>query len=458
MNLSTTVRGRVFRFKDVAEVMAKANEDKSGDHLAGIAARSDLERIAAKMVLANLSVADVREHPAIPYEDDDVTRVIQDAVDERVYDGIRRLTIGELRERVLASDEEGIAALRPGLTAEVIAAVCKLMGNLDLIYAASRMRVEATCRTTVGGQGVLASRLQPNHTADDPEGIRLSALEGLSYACGDATIAVNPADGSPASIARVMEALDDLVQRYGIPTQTCVLGHVADQMRAMRRGAHADLVFQSIAGSEAGNRSFGITTAMIDEAYQAQIEACGDPARNVMYFETGQGSELSAGATGGADQLVLEARCYGYAKRWKPFLVNTVVGFIGPEYLAGTPQFVRAGLEDHFMGKLTGIPMGCDACYTNHMDADQNDVEDLAVLLASAGANYLINVPCGDDIMLNYQSLGYHDITALRRVSRTRPVPEFERWCVEHGILTEEGDLGPRAGCGWALAEGSDAL
>ena len=455
MDLHTTVLGHTYRFRDVADVMAKANEEKSGDRLAGIAAESALERVAAKTVLAGLSVADVREHPALPYESDDVTRVIQDSVDERVYDSIKRLTIGELRERILAADEDEIARLRPALTAEVIAAVCKLMGNLDLVYAARRMRVTATCRTTVGEPGVLASRLQPNQTTDDPEGIRLSALEGLSYACGDATVAVNPADGSPRSIARVMDVLEELVDGCGVPTQTCVLGHISDQMKAFELGSRADLVFQSIAGSEAGNRSFGITTAMIDEACQAALEACGDPARNVMYFETGQGSELSAGATGGADQLVLEARCYGYAKRWKPFLVNTVVGFIGPEYLAGTPQFIRAGLEDHFMGKLTGVSMGCDACYTNHMEADQNDVEDLAVLLASAGANYLINVPCGDDIMLNYQSLGYHDITALRRVSGTRPTPQFECWCVERGILTESGELGPNAGCGWLLAEGA---
>lgn len=454
MDLHTTLLGHTYAFRDIGDVMAKANEEKSGDRLAGIAAESALERTAAKTVLACLSVADVREHPALPYESDDVTRVIQDAVDERAYDAIKRLTISELRERILAADEEGIARLRPALTAEVIAAVCKLMGNLDLVYAASRMHVTATCRTTVGEPGVLASRLQPNHTTDDPEGIRLSALEGLSYACGDATVAVNPADGSPRSIARVMDVLRELVDGCGVPTQTCVLGHISDQMRAFELGARADLVFQSIAGSEAGNRSFGITTAMVDEAYQAALEACGDPARNVMYFETGQGSELSAGATGGADQLVLEARCYGYAKRWRPFLVNTVVGFIGPEYLAGTPQFIRAGLEDHFMGKLTGIPMGCDACYTNHMDADQNDVENLAVLLAAAGANYLINVPCGDDIMLNYQSLGYHDITALRRVSGKRPAPQFERWCVERGFLTEDGELGPNAGCGWLVEKG----
>ena len=455
MKLSTTLFGQNFTFHTPAEVMAKANEEKSGDKLAGIAAESALERAAAKIVLAGFTISEVRHAPALPYETDEVTRVIQDGVDETVYAGLRGLTLGELRETILQADEDALAALRPGLTAEVIAGVTKLMGNLDLIYAAGKMTVAATCRTTIGGTGVLASRCQPNHTTDDSTGIRLSALEGLSYACGDATLAINPADGTPRSLARAMNVLEEIVQRHAIPTQTCVLGHITEQLKAFRLGGRADLLFQSLAGTEKGNASFGVSVPLLDEAYQTQLESCGDPARNVMYFETGQGSELSANATGGADQLVLEARCYGLAKRYKPFLVNTVVGFIGPEYLANNREFIRAGLEDHFMGKLTGVPMGCDACYTNHMDADQNDVENLAVLLACAGVNYLINVPCGDDIMLNYQTLAYQDITALRRVSGKHPVPAFAKWCVQHGFLTETGALGPYAGQGWRLMEGS---
>jgi len=437
MTLATTLLGQRFSFRDVKEVLAKANEEKSGDRLAGLAASSDLERVAAKEVLSNLLVSDLRERPAVPYEADDVTRIIQDGVNERVYSEIRNWSLAELREWLLDSNttEAMIKRVSAGLTAEVIAGVCKLMGNLDLVLAASKLRVTATCNTTIGLRGTLATRLQPNHPTDHVEGVTASLLEGLCYGCGDALIGLNPVNDTSSSMTALLERFDEIKRKYDIPTQICVLGHINTQVAALRQGAPMDMIFQSIAGSQKGNEAFGFTTETIQEA-QALLKQQGTATGpNVLYFETGQGSELSSGAHHEADQVTMEARCYGYARHFAPFMVNTVVGFIGPEYLYDSRQVIRAGLEDHFMGKLTGVPMGCDCCYTNHMQADQNDIENLALLLSAAGVNYIIGVPAGDDVMLNYQTNAYHDAAAIREVLGLRPLPEFEAWLEKMGLM-----------------------
>jgi len=449
MTLTATLLGQTFSFQDVKDVLAKANEEKSGDRLAGLAAASGLERVAAKQVLSNLLVSDLREHPAVPYEADDVTRIIQDSVNERIYSEIRNWSLAELREWLLDTNtsESMIKRVSAGLTSEVIAGVCKLMGNLDLVLAASKVRVTATCNTTIGLRGTLATRLQPNHPTDSVEGVTASLLEGLSYGCGDALIGLNPVNDTTGSMTALLERFDEIKRRYEIPTQICVLGHITTQIAALRRGAPMDMIFQSIAGSQKGNEAFGFSTETIEEA-QALLRQQGAAAGpNVLYFETGQGSELSSEAHFGADQVTMEARCYGYAKHFAPFMVNTVVGFIGPEYLYDSRQVIRAGLEDHFMGKLTGIPMGCDCCYTNHMQADQNDIENLALLLAAAGVNYIIGVPAGDDVMLNYQTNAYHDAAAIREVLGLRPLPEFEAWLERMGIM-QNGRLTVLAGKG----------
>ena len=447
MRLETRLFGQDYKFGSLKEVMAKANEQKSGDELAGIAAKSMKERVAAKEVLSNIQLRDLKENPAVPYDEDEVTRIIIDSLNLKIYDEIKEWTVGELREWLL-SDEVGdreIKWIRRGLTSEMIAAVTKLMSNLDLIRAAKKIVVTAHCNTTIGGEGILAARLQPNHTTDDPDGIMISLLEGLSYGVGDAVIGLNPVDDTVDSVIRVLERFHEIKEKYQIPTQTCVLAHVTTQMEAIRRGAPTDLVFQSIAGSEKGNEAFGITGTMIEEARQLVLSQGTGAGPNVMYFETGQGSELSSDAHNGADQVTMEARCYGFAKKFSPFLVNTVVGFIGPEYLYDSKQVIRAGLEDHFMGKLHGIPMGVDVCYTNHMKADQNDIESLAVLLTAAGCNYFMGVPAGDDIMLNYQTTGYHDIQTLRETLGVKPIKEFDEWLEKMGIR-KNGRLAENAG------------
>ena len=447
MRLKTKLFGTLYSFNDVNDVMAKANEEKSGDQLAGLAASSVTEMIAAKEVLSNLSLADLRNNPAVPYEADEVTRIIQDQVNEKIYTGIKNWTLAEFREWIL-SDQADSAAIRRvsrGLTSEMIAGVTKLMSNLDLIYAASKIEVTAHCNTTIGRKGTLGFRLQPNHTTDDPDGIRISTFEGLSYGVGDAVIGLNPVSDTVDSVSTILRLFQDIKEGYGIPTQICVLAHVTTQMDAVRQGAPADLIFQSIAGSEKGNRAFGLDAALMAEARDLVLREGTSTGPNVLYFETGQGSELSSDAHHGVDQVTMEARCYGFAKKFSPFLVNTVVGFIGPEYLYDARQVTRAGLEDHFMGKLTGLPMGVDACYTNHMKTDQNDIENLAVLLASAGCTYFMGIPQGDDIMLNYQCTGFHDAASLRQVLKLRPVPEFEQWLEKMGFL-DNGRLGRLAG------------
>lgn len=445
MRLSTKLFNQTYAFGSVREVMGKANVEKSGDQLAGLAAATPQERVAARVVLSHLTVKDICEHPAVPYEEDEITRIILDDLNQRLYAQYQSMEIGELRERILAADGEELSRMSRGLSSEVIAAVCKLMTNLDLIYAAKKIRVTATCVTTIGEAGTLSARLQPNHPVDDVEGVTASVLEGLSYGIGDAVIGLNPVDASEASVHAILDRFAELKHRYEIPTQNCVLAHVTTQMEAIRKGAPCDLIFQSIAGSEKGNRAFGISAAMISEARQLMLTQGTCKGPNVLYFETGQGSELSSDAHNGWDQLTMEARCYGFARHYAPFLVNTVVGFIGPEYLYDNRQFIRAGLEDHFMGKLSGLPMGCDCCYTNHMKADQNDNENLAVLLASAGCNYFMGLPHGDDVMLNYQSTSYHDIAAIRETLALRPIRAFEQWLEKWGIW-ERGHLSANAG------------
>ncbi|MDR1852877.1 MAG: ethanolamine ammonia-lyase subunit EutB [Propionibacteriaceae bacterium] len=448
MKLKTTLLGKTYGFGSVKEVLAKANEPKSGDELAGVAAASVQERVAAKVVLANMAVGDLRNNPVVPYEDDEVTRVIQDDVDEEVYREIANWTIAELREYILSEDvgTQEIRTLGRGLTSEVIAGATKLMSNLDLILGAKKAVVTAHCNTTVGAEGTFATRLQPNHPTDDPDGVKAALMEGLAYGVGDAVIGLNPVDDSLASVARLLHMFADFTEQWKIPTQNCVLAHVTTQMEAIKQGAPSDLIFQSIAGSQKGNEAFGITGAMLAEAQALVLEMGTSEGPNVMYFETGQGSELSSDAHCGADQLTMEARCYGFAKRFSPFLVNTVVGFIGPEYLYDSKQVTRAGLEDHFMGKLTGISMGCDACYTNHMKADQNDIENLSVLLVAAGCNYVMGIPHGDDIMLMYQCTGYHEAESLRQLFGKTAIPEFEQWMKDMGLIDGQRKLTERFG------------
>ena len=445
MRLSTGLNGEHYSFRDIREVMGKANEEKSGDKLAGVAAHSPQERVAARIVLSGLRVKDICENPAVPYEQDEVTRLILDGLNSHIYHEIADLPIGGLRELILKSKPWELERLRRGLSSEVIAAVCKLMSNLDLIYAAAKMRVEATCVTTIGKPGTLSVRLQPNHPTDDVEGITASVLEGLSYGAGDAVIGLNPVDASCASVQAILTRFEELKQKYRIPTQICVLAHITTQMEALRKGAPCDLMFQSIAGSEKGNAAFGISAGLISEAEDLMAKEGSSHGPNQLYFETGQGSELSSAAHNGWDQVTMESRCYGFAKAYSPFLVNTVVGFIGPEYLYDNRQFIRAGLEDHFMGKLHGLPMGCDCCYTNHMRADQYDNENLMVLLAAAGCNYFMGVPHGDDVMLNYQSTGFHDSAAVRETLRLEPIAPFARWLEKWGFW-QDGRLGPNAG------------
>ena len=447
MILKATLLGKTYTFASVKEVMAKANEPKSGDILAEIAAADAKERIAAKAVLSQLTVADITEHPAVPYEDDAVTRIILDDLDKEVYARWKNTTIADLREWVLDNARTGteLLELGRGLSSEVIAALAKLMGNLDLMYTARKLQVTAHCNTTIGTPGTFACRLQPNHPTDDVAGVTASLLEGLSYGIGDAVIGLNPAIDTVESTTAILNLFNDVKNRLEIPTQICVLSHITTQMQALQNGAPMDLLFQSIAGSEKGLSAFGTGVAMLAEARQMMQELGTSRGPNQLYFETGQGSELSSSSHNGADQVTMESRCYGLARHFSPYLVNTVVGFIGPEYIYDSKQLTRAALEDNFCGHLHGLPMGCDICYTNHMVADQNDADNLLVLLANAGCHYVIGVPQSDDVMLMYQSTSYHDVAATREMLGLHPIPEFERWCENHGIL-ENGKLTPLAG------------
>ena len=448
MILKTTLFGHTYEFKSVREVMAKANEEKSGDKLAGIAAETAEERVAAKVVLSNLTLENLRENPAVPYEEDEVTRIIQDGVKESIYNSIKGWTVAQLREWILDTETTGdmIKRVSRGLTSEMVAGVAKLMGNLDLIYGAKKIHNPTHCNTTLGLPGTFSSRLQPNHTTDDPKGIMASVMEGLSYGCGDAVIGLNPVDDSVESVARILKSFDEFKNKWEVPTQICVLAHVTTQTEAADKlNAPIDLMFQSIAGSQKGNEAFGLNAQMLQDGREMMLKKGTSTGPNVMYFETGQGSELSSEAHNGWDQVTMEARCYGFAKKYDPFIVNTVVGFIGPEYLYDSKQVTRAGLEDHFMGKLSGLPMGCDCCYTNHMKADQNDIENLSMLLAAAGCTYIMGVPEGDDCMLMYQCTGYHEAAALREILGLRPTKEFDAWLEKMGF-SKDGKLTPLAG------------
>ncbi|GMU21448.1 MAG: ethanolamine ammonia-lyase, large subunit [Phycisphaerae bacterium] len=449
-----------YAFSDLRELLAKATPARSGDQLAGLAAGSAEERVAARMVLADVPLTAFLSKPIIPYEADEVTRLILDTHDADAFAPVAGLTVGQFREWLLAyeTDADRLSSVATGITPEMAAAVSKLMRNQDLILAASKCRVVTRFRNTIGLPGRLSIRLQPNHPTDDPAGIAAAILDGLLYGCGDAVIGINPATDSVPAVVRLLEMLDGLIHQYEIPTQSCVLAHVTSQMAALERKAPVDLVFQSIAGTEAANASFGINLKLLGEAREAaQTLQRGTVGDNVMYFETGQGSALSAGAHHGVDQQTCEARAYAVARQFKPLLVNTVVGFIGPEYLYDGKQIIRAGLEDHFCGKLLGVPMGCDVCYTNHAQADQDDMDTLLTLLGVAGCSYFMGVPGADDVMLNYQSTSFHDSHYLRQVLAVRPAPEFEEWLERMQLMREGVRLMPIAP-GHQLLESMDTL
>ncbi|MEZ3137347.1 ethanolamine ammonia-lyase subunit EutB [Stutzerimonas kunmingensis] len=442
---SHSIGGQTWRFDSLREVLAKASPLRSGDCLAGVAATSDAERAAAQMTLADVPLKQFLLEAVIPYERDEVTRLIIDSHDANAFAPVSHLTIGGLRDWLLGdhADEASLRALAPGLTPEMAAAVSKIMRVQDLILVAQKIRVVTRFRNTMGLRGHMSTRLQPNHPTDDPAGIAASTLDGLLYGNGDAMIGINPATDSMGSICTLLEMLDAVIQRYEIPTQSCVLTHVTSSIAAIERGAPLDLVFQSIAGTEAANASFGISLKVLQEGYEAGLSLKrGTLGNNLMYFETGQGSALSANAHHDVDQQTCEARAYAVARHFNPFLVNTVVGFIGPEYLYNGKQIIRAGLEDHFCGKLLGVPMGCDICYTNHAEADQDDMDMLLTLLGTAGINFIMGIPGSDDVMLNYQTTSFHDALYARKVLGLRAAPEFEQWLAHMGIFQQrDGQL-----------------
>jgi ethanolamine ammonia-lyase large subunit len=436
---SHRIGNTTYQFGDLKELMAKASPARAGDTLAGIAAGSAAERVAAQMALAELPLKVFLEEALIPYETDEVTRLIIDTHDLDSFAPVSHLTVGDFRNWLLSyeADEQTLQALKPGITPEMAAAVSKLMRIQDLILVAQKCRVVSRFRNTLGLQGRLSTRLQPNHPTDDPSGIAASVLDGLLYGNGDSVIGINPVSDNIAAVIQLMEMLDAIIEQYKIPTQSCVLTHVTTHIEAIRRGAPVDLVFQSIAGTEAANNSFGVTLELLEEAHQAALALNrGTVGNNVMYFETGQGSALSADAHHCVDQQTCEVRAYGVARQFAPLLVNTVVGFIGPEYLYDGKQIIRAGLEDHFCGKLLGLPMGCDVCYTNHAEADQDDMDMLLTLLSVAGCNYIMGIPGADDIMLNYQTTSFHDALYVREVLGLRAAPEFETWLQTMGIFS----------------------
>jgi len=446
MGFSHSMGGGNYRFDDLKTLLAKATSTRSGDVLAGVAAESETVRVAARYALADVPLKHFLSEAVIPYEQDDVTRLIFDTLDAAAFAPVSHLTVGELREWLLQDerDAESLAAVSRGLTPEMVAAVSKLMRNQDLIQAAKKCSVVTRFRSTIGLPGRMSVRLQPNHPTDDAPGIVASIIDGLLYGCGDAVIGINPATDSVASATKLLRLLDDFRIRYDAPVQSCVLAHVTNTMEAMEQGAPVDLVFQSIAGTQRANESFGVSLALLREAQEAAMSLRrGTVGSDCMYFETGQGSALSADASFGVDQQTCEARAYGVARAYRPLLVNSVVGFIGPEYLFDSKQIIRAGLEDHFCGKLLGLPMGCDICYTNHAEADQDDMDSLLTLLAVAGVNFIMGVPGADDIMLNYQSTSFHDALYVRSVLGLKRAPEFESWLRKMQIVDENDRLIP---------------
>ena len=446
MPYAATAAGTSYAFPDLRTLLAKASPARSGDRLARLAAETDAERVAARMALADVPLKRFLGEEIVPAETDEVSRLIFKSHDPAAFAAVSSMTVGEFRDWLLSDVATGetLAALAPGVTPEMAAAVSKLMRNQDLILVARKISVVTKFRNTIGLPGRLSVRLQPNHPTDDLKGIAASVIDGLLLGAGDAVIGINPATDSVRQAILLLERLDELRQTYDIPTQTCVLAHVTTMMQAMERGAPVDLVFQSIAGSQAANESFGVSLALLDEACDAARDLKrGTLGQNVMYFETGQGSALSANAHHGVDQQTMEARAYAVARRYRPLLVNTVVGFIGPEYLYDGKEIVRAGLEDHFCGKLMGLPMGVDVCYTNHAEADQDDMDNLLTLLGVAGCTYVMGVPGADDIMLNYQSTSFHDALYVREVLGLRPAPEFEAWLQRMGLMDAAGRMLP---------------
>jgi ethanolamine ammonia-lyase large subunit len=439
-----TLAGRSYAFDDLRTLMARASPRRSGDELAGVAARSQEERVAAQLCLADVELSTFLDDPLIAWEIDDVSRLINEQHRSDAFAPVSSMCVGEFRDWLLSYDttSNDLAAVAWGLTPEMVAAVSKVMGNQDLVLVASKCSNVTAFRSTIGLPGRLSVRLQPNHPTDDPQGILASVVDGLLLGCGDAVIGINPALDSPQHCRRLLDMLDEVIQRYEIPTQSCVLAHVTTTLRCIEDGAPVDLVFQSIGGTEATNRSFGVTLGLLAEAQEAAVSLQrGTVGSQVMYFETGQGSCLSAGGHHGVDQQTLEARAYAVARQFDPLLVNTVVGFIGPEYLHDGKQVIRAGLEDHFCGKLLGLPMGCDVCYTNHMDADQDDMDVLLTLLGAAGCNFIMGVPGADDVMLGYQSTSFHDANYLRQLLGLRPAPEFEDWLVRMDLVDDRNRL-----------------
>jgi ethanolamine ammonia-lyase large subunit len=459
MPFATTIRGQRYSFPDLRDLLAKANEEKSGDALAGIAATSHRQRAAAKTALMDVPLTAFLDTPLLCPDDDSVSQVLLDDHDRVAFATIASWTVGELRDHLLSDTASAadISRLQRGLLPEMAAAVAKLMSNKDLVMAASRIRNLSRCRSTLGARGVLGIRIQPNHPGDDVPAILLAAVEGLLHGCGDAVIGVNPAIESLDTVGAILHGLDRLITRFQIPTQHCCLAHITTQLACLDRDVPIDLLFQSIGGTQLTNESFGVSLGILQEGRERVLENHRkrdgvSAGRQVMYFETGQGSSLSAEAHCGIDQLTLEARAHGLARAFDPFLVNSVVGFIGPEYLFDERQIVRAGLEDHFVGKLLGLPMGCDVCYTNHVAADQNSAENLLMLLSAAGCNFFMGVPGGDDVMLNYQTTSYHDAIAMRSLFALRPAPEFEHWLETQQIMRDGVLLPPGATSGRLLA------
>ena len=441
-----TIRNIVYRFNDLKTLLAKASPYRTGDVLAGVCAESYEERVAAQIALADVPLKTFLNEVIIPYEQDEISRLIIDSHDVEAFKPISHLTVGEFRDWLLSDETDAtvLKRIEAGITPEMAAAVSKLMRNQDLIAVAKKCEVVTRFRNTIGLKGHFSTRLQPNHPTDDPKGIAASMIDGLLYGSGDAVIGINPATDSPAVVMNLLKLIDAVRQQFDIPTQSCVLSHITTTLELINKGAPVDLCFQSIGGTEQTNASFGINLALLDEAYQATLSLNrGTIGQNVMYFETGQGSELSANAHHGVDQQTCEARAYAIARKYKPLLVNTVVGFIGPEYLYDGKQIIRAALEDHFCGKLLGLPMGVDVCYTNHAEADQDDMDNLLTLLGVAGCNFIMGIPGSDDIMLNYQSTSFHDALYLRKVLGLRPAPEFEQWLMKQGIVNAKGDLLP---------------
>ncbi len=442
--------GTSYTFTDLKDLMAKATPPRSGDVLAGVGATSAAENVAAKMALADLPLKQFLNEAVVPYEEDDVTRLIMDTHDGAAFTPVAHMTVGEFRDWLLSdkASSAALGALAPGLTPEMVAAVSKIMRNQDLVLAARKAVVVTKFRDTIGLPGHMSARLQPNHPTDDKKGIAASMVDGLMYGCGDAVIGINPASDNVSAITVLLEMMDEVIRRFDIPTQSCVLTHVTTTIEAIRRGAPVDLVFQSIGGTQAVNASFGVTLDVLKEGRDAALSLKrGTVGDNVMYFETGQGSALSADAHHGCDQQTIETRAYAVARQFKPLLVNTVVGFIGPEYLYNGKEIIRAGLEDHFCGKLLGLPMGCDICYTNHAEADQDDMDILLMMLGAAGVTFIMGIPGADDIMLNYQSTSFHDALYVREALGLKRAPEFDQWLQGIGLTDTAGKLAPpRAG------------